>query len=60
MNMMDLKVFSLKNMNFTILRKGEQRMEIADLAVFGISLVIVIAGGVITIKDILKGGEKDQ
>ena len=59
MNMMDLKVFSLKNMNFTILRKGEQRMEIADLAVFGISLVIVIAGGVITIKDILKGGEKD-
>ena len=58
MNMRDLKVFSLKNMNFTILRKGEQRMEIADLAVFGISLVIVIAGGVVAIKEILKGGEK--
>ena len=33
-------------------------MEIADLAVFGISLVIVIAGGVVAIKEILKGGEK--
>jgi len=46
-------------MNFTILRKGEQRMEIADLAVFGISLVIVVAGGVITIREMLKGGKKD-
>lgn len=35
-------------------------MEFGDLIVFGIALVIVIAGGVITIKDILKGGEKDQ
>jgi hypothetical protein len=57
-NMMDLKVFSLKNTNFTILRKGEQRMEIADLAVFGISLVIVIAGGIVVIKEILKGGKE--
>ena len=35
-------------------------MEIKDLIVFIIALVIVLAGGVITIKDILEGGEKDQ
>ena len=41
--------------------KGEQKMEVGDLVVFVIALGIVVAGGVITIKEILqnKGGEKD-
>jgi len=36
-------------------------MEISDLIVFTIALGIVVAGGVIAIKEILqnKGGEKD-
>jgi hypothetical protein len=34
-------------------------VEFGDLVVFGIALAIVIAGGVVTIKEILKGGEKD-
>jgi hypothetical protein len=34
-------------------------VEFADLVVFGISLLIVLAGGIVTIKEILKGGEKD-
>jgi hypothetical protein len=34
-------------------------MEIKDLIVFTIALVIVLAGGVSVIKEILKGGEKD-
>ena len=36
-------------------------MDIADLIVFLIALGIVVAGGVVTIKEILqnKGGEKD-
>ncbi len=34
-------------------------MDIADLLVFLIALGIVVAGGVITIREILKGGEKD-
>lgn len=34
-------------------------MDIADLLVFLIALGIVVAGGIITIREILKGGEKD-
>jgi hypothetical protein len=34
-------------------------MEISDLVVFVVALVIVLAGGVSVIKEILKGGEKD-
>jgi len=34
-------------------------MDIADLLVFLIALGIVVAGGVITIREMLKGGEKD-
>ena len=34
-------------------------MDIADLLVFLIALGIVVAGGVMTIREILKGGEKD-
>jgi hypothetical protein len=34
-------------------------MDIADLLVFLIALGIVVAGGVITIREILKGGKKD-
>jgi len=34
-------------------------MDIADLFVFVIALGIVVAGGVITIREMLKGGEKD-
>lgn len=35
-------------------------MEIKDLIVFIIALAIVLAGGFVVIKEILKGGEKDQ
>jgi len=34
-------------------------MDIADLLVFLIALGIVVAGGVITIREMLKGGKKD-
>ena len=34
-------------------------MDIADLFVFVIALGIVVAGGVITIREMLKGGKKD-
>ena len=34
-------------------------MEIGDLVVFVIALGIVIAGGVVAIKEIMKGGDKD-
>lgn len=34
-------------------------MVFADLAVFLIALGIVVAGGVIAIREIMKGGEKD-
>ena len=34
-------------------------MDIADLIVFLIALGIVVAGGIITIREMLKGGEKD-
>ena len=34
-------------------------MDIADLFVFVIALGIVVAGGVIAIREILKGGKKD-
>jgi len=34
-------------------------MVFADLAVFLIALGIVVAGGVITIREMLKGGKKD-
>lgn len=34
-------------------------MDIADLLVFLIALGIVVAGGIITIREMLKGGEKD-
>jgi len=39
--------------------KGELRMEAGDLFVFVIALGIVVAGGIITIREMLKGGEKD-
>ena len=39
--------------------KGEQKMEVGDLVVFVIALGIVVAGGVIAIREIMKGGEKD-
>jgi len=34
-------------------------MEISDLIVFTIALGIVVAGGVVAIKEIMKGGDKD-
>ena len=34
-------------------------MEAGDLFVFVIALGIVVAGGVITIREMLKGGKKD-
>ena len=34
-------------------------MEVKDLLVFLIALGIVVAGGIITIREMLKGGEKD-
>jgi hypothetical protein len=34
-------------------------MDIADLLVFLIALGIVVAGGVVAIREIMKGGEKD-
>ena len=39
--------------------KGELRMEAGDLFVFVIALGIVVAGGVVAIKEIMKGGDKD-
>ena len=54
-----MSLSDLKNMICTTRRKGEQKMEIGDLLVFAIALGIVVAGGVMTIREILKGGEKD-
>lgn len=34
-------------------------MDIADLLVFLIALGIVVAGGIVAIREIMKGGEKD-
>jgi hypothetical protein len=34
-------------------------VEVKDLLVFLIALGIVVAGGIITIREMLKGGEKD-
>ena len=34
-------------------------MDFADLFVFVIALGIVVAGGVVAIKEIMKGGDKD-
>lgn len=38
---------------------AKKRMEISDLIVFVVALVIVVAGGVVTIMEMLKGGKNE-